>query len=857
MYDRWVEAGYFTADNTSDKPPFCIVIPPPNVTGSLHIGHAFEHTLIDILVRRRRMQGYDTLWLPGMDHASIAVHALVERALAAEGTNRRELGREAFIDRSWEWKAEHGGAILAQMRRLGDSVDWSRERFTMDEGSNRAVLTMFKRLYDDGLIYRAERMVNWSPEMRSVLSDVEVEHKDVDGELVSIRYGDGEDSVVVATTRVETMLGDTAVAVHPDDERYRHLIGRQIELPLVGRMIPVVADEHVDPAFGTGALKITPAHDPNDFEIGRRHGLPMPTIMDETGHIAGSGTEFDGLDRFAARTAVKEALRAQGRIVAEKPHRHSVGHAQRGKFEPIEPRLSLQWFVKVGPLAKAAGDAVRSGDVVVHPKELEPRWFAWVDNMHDWCISRQLWWGHRIPVWYGPGGEVVCCGPGEEPPAGYVQDEDVLDTWFSSGLWPFSTLGWPEHTRDLEKYYPTSVLVTGYDILFFWVARMMMLGLYAMDGVRPFDTIALHGMVRDQFGKKMSKTVGNTVDPNEWMDVYGTDATRFALARVANPGVDAPIGDDNVAAARNFGTKLWNAARFALANGASPALPLPSTAGADGSLASSLTDADAWILGRLHEVTAQVDALLEDFQFAKATEALYHFTWDELCDWYLELAKPQLASAGTAEGTRAVLGHVLDVLVRLLHPVSPFLTEALYQALTGAETVVTAPWPTAVGIPVDTGAARRIADLQTLVTDIRRFRTEQRVPDKRRVAARLVGLDEAGLGAHRGAIGALVRLDEPAAEFTPTATVEVALSGGTVVVELDTSGAIDVAAERSRLGRDLAAAQKELDQAAKKLDNPAFVAKAPAHVVDDIRGRQAKAAADLERITARLEALPT
>ncbi len=857
MYDRWVEAGYFTADNTSDKPPFCIVIPPPNVTGSLHIGHAFEHTLIDILVRRRRMQGYDTLWLPGMDHASIAVHALVERALAAEGTNRRELGRAAFIDRSWEWKAEHGGAILAQMRRLGDSVDWSRERFTMDEGSNRAVLTMFKRLYDDGLIYRAERMVNWSPEMRSVLSDVEVEHKDVDGELVSIRYGDGEDSVVVATTRVETMLGDTAVAVHPDDERYRHLIGRQIELPLVGRMIPVVADEHVDPAFGTGALKITPAHDPNDFEVGQRHGLPMPTIMDETGHIAGSGTEFDGLDRFAARTAVKEALRAQGRIVAEKPHRHSVGHAQRGKFEPIEPRLSLQWFVKGGPLAKAAGDAVRSGDVVVHPKELEPRWFAWVDNMHDWCISRQLWWGHRIPVWYGPGGEVVCCGPGEEPPAGYVQDEDVLDTWFSSGLWPFSTLGWPEHTRDLEKYYPTSVLVTGYDILFFWVARMMMLGLYAMDGVRPFDTIALHGMVRDQFGKKMSQTVGNTVDPNEWMDVYGTDATRFALARVANPGVDAPIGDDNVAAARNFGTKLWNAARFALANGASPALPLPSTAGADGSLASSLTDADAWILGRLHEVTAQVDALLEDFQFAKATEALYHFTWDELCDWYLELAKPQLASAGTAEGTRAVLGHVLDVLVRLLHPVSPFLTEALYQALTGAETVVTAPWPTAVGIPVDTGAARRIADLQTLVTDVRRFRTEQRVPDKRRVAARLVGLDEAGLGAHRGAIGALVRLDEPAAEFTPTATVEVALSGGTVVVELDTSGAIDVAAERSRLGRDLAAAQKELDQAAKKLDNPAFVAKAPAHVVDDIRGRQAKAAADLERITARLEALPT
>ena len=851
MYERWVDAGYFTADPTSGKPPFCIVIPPPNVTGSLHIGHAFEHTLIDILVRRRRMQGYETLWLPGMDHASIAVHALVERALEAEGTNRRALGREAFIERTWEWKAQHGGAILAQMRRLGDSVDWTRERFTMDEGSNRAVLTMFKRLYDDGLIYRAERMVNWSPEMRSVLSDVEVEHKEVDGELVSIRYGDGEDSIVVATTRVETMLGDTAIVVHPGDERYTHLVGREIELPLVGRRIPVIADEHVDPEFGTGAVKVTPAHDPNDFEIGRRHDLPMPTVIDETGHIADTGTEFDGMDRFEARVAVREALRAQGRIVAEKrPYRHSVGHAQRGKFEPIEPRLSLQWFVRVGPLAKAAGDAVRDGDVVIHPKELEPRWFGWVDNMYDWCISRQLWWGHRIPVWYSAEGEVVCCGPDEEPPAGYVQDEDVLDTWFSSGLWPFSTLGWPEQTADLAKFYPTSVLVTGYDILFFWVARMMMFGLYAMDGVRPFDKVALHGMVRDQYGKKMSKTVGNTVDPNEWMDTYGTDATRFALARVANPGVDAPVGDDNVAAARNFGTKLWNATRFALANGASPALPLP----------SQPTDADSWILGRTREVTAQVDALLEDFQFAKATEALYHFTWDELCDWYLELAKPQLAAAETADGTRAVLGHVLDVLVRLLHPVSPFLTEALYQALTGAESVVIAPWPSEAGTPVDPAAADRIAGLQKLVTEIRRFRTEQRVPDKRRVAARFTGLEEAGLGAHRGALAALLRLDAPAEGFAPTATLEASIAtlGGarTVVVELDTSGAIDVVAERARLGRDLAAARKELEQTERKLGNPAFVAKAPAHVVEDIRGRQASAAADIERITARLDALP-
>jgi len=848
MYERWVEAGYFTADAASDKPPFSVVLPPPNVTGSLHIGHAFEHTLIDILVRRRRMQGYETLWLPGMDHASIAVHALVEKALAAEGTSRRELGREAFIERTWEWKAEHGGAILAQMRRLGESVDWSRERFTMDDRSNRAVRTIFKRLFDDGLIHRAERMVNWSPDLGSVLSDIEVEHREVEGELVSIRYGDGPDALVVATTRVETMLGDTAVAVHPDDERYAHLVGREIELPLAGRMIRIVADTHVDPEFGTGAVKVTPAHDPNDFEIGRRHALPMPTIMDESGRIADTGTEFDGMDRFEARVAVREALRAQGRIVAEKrPYLHSVGHSSRGRKEPIEPRLSLQWFVKVGPLAEAAGDAVRSGDVTVHPKELEPRWFGWVDNMHDWCISRQLWWGHRIPVWYGPAGEVVCLGPGEEPPTGWTQDEDVLDTWFSSALWPFSTLGWPESTPDLEKFYPTSVLVTGYDILFFWVARMMMFGLYAMDGRRPFATISLHGMVRDQSGKKMSKSAGNTVDPIVWMDAYGTDAVRFTLARGANPGTDVPIGEDAVQASRNFGTKLWNATRFAMANGATPALPLP----------AHPTDADAWTLGRLREVQQQTDALLEDYQFAKAIEGLYHFAWNEFCSWYIELAKPQLAEPGTADGTRGVLGHVLDALLRMLHPVTPFVTEALWQGLTGGESVVVAPWPVDAGAPVDEAAARRVTDLQKLVTDIRRFRTEQRVPDSRRVAARLTGLDEAGLGRHAGAIGSLVRLDAPSAGFAPTATVEVALAAGTVHVELDTSGAIDVGAERARLGRDLAAAQKELDQADRKLGNPKFLDKAPADVVDGIRARRATAAADIERVAARLAALPS
>ncbi|MDQ1733517.1 MAG: valyl-tRNA synthetase, partial [Pseudonocardiales bacterium] len=475
LYERWMERGYFTADAGSDKPPFTIVIPPPNVTGSLHIGHAFEHTLIDALTRRARMQGFEALWLPGMDHASIAVHALVERALAAEGTDRRELGREAFIDRVWQWKAQHGGEILAQMRRLGDSVDWTRERFTMDDGLSRAVQTMFKKLYDDGLIYRAERLVNWSPDLRSVLSDAEVIHEEVEGELVSLRYGSLDDSqphIVVATTRVETMLGDTAVAVHPDDDRYAAMVGTELELPLTGRRIPVIADPHVDPSFGTGAVKVTPAHDPNDFEIGRRHNLAMLTVMDETGRIAGTGTEFDGMDRFEARVAVREKLREQGRIVAEKrPYVHSVGHSERSK-EPIEPRLSLQWFVKVEPLAKAAGDAVRDGSVRISPPEMESRYYAWTDNLHDWCISRQLWWGHRIPVWYGPNGEMVCLGPDDERPdesEGWTQDSDVLDTWFSSGLWPFSTLGWPEQTPDLKKFYPTSVLVTGYDILFFWV----------------------------------------------------------------------------------------------------------------------------------------------------------------------------------------------------------------------------------------------------------------------------------------------------------------------------------------------------------------------------------------------------
>ncbi|MGW8671347.1 valine--tRNA ligase [Streptomyces niveus] len=844
LYERWVERGYFEADEKSGKPPYTIVIPPPNVTGSLHLGHAFEHTIIDALTRRKRMQGYETLWQPGMDHAGIATQNVVERELAKEGKSRHDLGRTDFVERVWQWKEESGGQISGQMRRLGDGVAWSRERFTMDEGLSAAVQTIFKRLFDDGLIYRAERIINWCPRCLTAISDIEVEYQDDNGELVSIKYGDGDETLVVATTRAETMLGDTAVAVHPDDARYTHLVGRRIKLPLTDRTIPVVADEHVDPEFGTGAVKVTPAHDPNDFEIGRRHDLPNITVMDERAVITVPGP-FQGLDRFEARSTIVAALRAEGRIVAEKrPYVHSVGHCSRCKTT-VEPRLSLQWWVKVGPLAKAAGDAVRDGRVTIHPKEMESRYFAWIDNLNDWNISRQLWWGHRIPVWHGPNGETVAVGPNDEPPTGegWSQDTDVLDTWFSSGLWPFSTLGWPEQTPSLEKFYPNSVLVTGYDILFFWVARMMMFGLYAMDGTPPFHTIALHGMVRDQFGKKMSKSFGNAVDPLEWMDKYGSDAVRFTLARGANPGVDVPIGEDWVQGSRNFANKIWNATRFAMMNGATVEGPLPD--------AAQMSATDRWILSRLNETVAQVDALYEDYQFAKLSDALFHFAWDEVFDWYVELSKTTFFAGGEqAKVSGRVLGEVLDVTLRLLHPIVPFVTETLWTTLTGKESVVVADWPADSGFR-DQAAEREIEHLQQVVTEVRRFRADQGLQPGQKVPGRL-DLSATPLAAHETAIRQLLRLQEEGDAFQATATLPVA--GATVA--LDLSGTIDVPAERKRLTKDRDAAEKEKQQATAKLGNEAFLAKAPDNVVDKIRGRLAKAEADIERLTAQLAALP-
>ncbi|MDK8671003.1 valine--tRNA ligase [Corynebacterium sp. MSK195] len=875
LYEGWVEKGYFTPDANSEAEPYSIVLPPPNVTGQLHMGHALDHTLIDSIIRRKRMQGYATLWLPGADHAGIATQTKVEAKLKeTEGKKRWDYEREEFIDKVWEWKEQYGGTIQNQMRAIGDSVDWSRERFTLDDGLSRAVQTIFKNLYDEGMIYQANRLVNWSPVLETAVSDIEVVYKDVEGELVSIRYGslnDDEPHLIVATTRVETMLGDVAIAVHPDDERYADLVGKELPHPFRDDLtLKIIADDYVDMEFGTGAVKITPAHDPNDYAMGTRHNLEMPTVIDTTGHIANTGTRFDGLTREEARVEIREALREQGRIVKEiRPYVHSVGHSERSG-EPIEPRLSLQWFVDVAKMAKASGDAVREGDTILHPQSLEPRYFEWVDDMHDWCISRQLWWGHRIPIWYGPEGEdgqrdIVCVGPDEEPPAGYEQDPDVLDTWFSSALWPFSTLGWPEKTPDLEKFYPTNVLVTAYDILFFWVARMMMFGTFAgthtpellgegTDGRPqvPFKDLYLHGLVRDEQGRKMSKSLGNGIDPMDWVRDYGADALRFTLARGANPGVDLPLGSDAAAAARNFATKLFNATKFALMNGAGVAA-LPNR--------EELSDADRWILDRAEEVRAKVDAYLDDFQFAKANELLYHFTWDELCDWYLEIAKTQIPRDGVSEqgrNTQIVLGRVLDVVLRLLHPTMPFVTEVLWKALTGGESIVIAPWPTVAdtngGATKDEVAARRIEDADKLITELRRFRSDQGVKPSQKVPGRL-DFAAADLAGQEELVRNLANTTAPGEDFDPSASIEVRLSQATVEVTLDTHGAVDVEAERKRLEKDLAKANKELEQTGKKLGNENFLSKAPEEVVNKIKERQQVAREEVDRITSRLEGL--
>ena len=849
-YQRWLDSGVFKADPASDRPRFSMALPPPNVTGSLHIGHALDHTYQDGLARLHRMRGFEVLWLPGMDHAGIATQNVVERELAKEGKTRFDLGREAFVERVWAWKAESGGRILGQMQRLGDSVDWSRERFTMDEGLSRAVREVFVSLYEQGLLYRGRRIINWCPRCLTALSDIEVEHEEVPGELALLRYplADGSGFIRVATSRAETMLGDTAVAVHPDDPRYRDLVGRTVRLPLVDRLIPIVADAAVDREFGTGAVKVTPAHDPNDWEIAQRHDLPAVDILSEEAVVNAEGGRFEGLDRYAARREVKAALAELGLLerVTEAPH--SVGHCYRCRTE-VEPRLSLQWFVATRPLADKAMDTVHSGQTRFEPVRYEKTFFGWMEQIRDWCVSRQLWWGHRIPAWYCPDGHVTVarqdpaacaeCGAGE-----LVQDEDVLDTWFSSGLWPFSTLGWPGQTDDLQAFYPTSVLVTGYDIIFFWVARMLMFGCHFQPPT-PFEVVAIPGMVRDAQGKKMSKSFGNVIDPIELMDRYGTDALRFALIRGANPGGDVPMAEEWVEGARNFANKLWNLGRFVIS----------STAATGGAPASPAALADRWLLSRLEETREAVTAAYDGFDPAEAARLLHGFAWSELADWAVELAKPRLAAGGEdAERAGATLAYALEVTLRLLHPVMPFVTEELARALTGVETITLGPWPAGRPGDVDPQAEAGMADLQEAIVALRRFRAEHRVPTASRPRLVVVAADEDQATLFRAEADSLRRLArleavevEPAAPAVPTAK----LLAGRAELYLPLEGLLDLDEERARLDRELAALDVERTRAEAKLANPAFVEKAPPNVVAKARERLAEVDQALAKVRAQ------
>jgi valyl-tRNA synthetase len=846
-YSRWESAGLFRPEQNPGGAPYCIVIPPPNVTGSLHMGHALNMAIQDALIRRKRMQGYAALWVPGTDHAGIATQNVVERQLAGEGLTRHDLGRDAFVERVWEWKRRHGGRISEQMRRLGYSCDWSRERFTMDEGLSRAVRTVFVRLYQEGVIYRGRRVINWCPRCHTALSDIEVEHEDLTGELVYIEYPftDGEGGVEVATTRAETMLGDTAVAVHPDDPRYREAIGRTVRLPLLGREIPVIGDEAVDPEFGTGAVKVTPAHDPTDFEIAERAGLPAITVLDEQAVITAAGGPFAGLDRFDARAAVKEALVAEGVLRRIEEHHHAVGHCYRCGTV-VEPCLSEQWFVKVRPLVEPAIEAVRSGQVRFVPRRWEKHYLHWMENLRDWTISRQIWWGHRIPAWYCDAcGEVtVALDDPRACPCGSTelrQEEDVLDTWFSSALWPFSTLGWPDDTPDLRAFYPNAVLVTAYDIIYFWVARMIKMGLHFAGGV-PFADVAIHGLIQAPDRRKMSKSLGNAIDPLDLVAEHGADSVRLSLVLAAAPGHDVvPLQLEQVDAARRFGNKLWNAVRFALRHTSAVGVP------ASGGYPDDPSPEERWVLSRLHEVAARFDELFDEYRFSDAFGLLYSFTWAEVCDWYLELAKSPLRRGG--EGTVArTLGVVLRDLLAMLHPIMPFLTEELWSHLVGEGFVAAGPWPA----PPAYAAPEGFAVFQELVGEIRRFRAEHSLPPRHPLD--VVVSDPEGIAADwwREQLESLAAVTPRwVAEF-PGGEGRTRLLVGPVQVFVSLAGTADASAERERLTRALAEAEGLLAGAEAKLGNPQFLQRAPADVVEKERARAVEAAARLARLRAQL-----
>ncbi|MFP3928070.1 MAG: valine--tRNA ligase [Desulfobacteraceae bacterium] len=857
-YAYWEEKGLFKPDMDSEREPFCIVIPPPNVTGSLHMGHALNNTLQDILCRYKRMRGFDVLWQPGTDHAGIATQNVVERDLAAKGISRHELGRERFVELVWEWKEKYGGVIINQLKRLGSSCDWSRERFTMDEGLSRAVREVFVQLYQEGLIYQGDYIINWCPRCHTALADLEVEHEEKESRLYHVRYPfeDGEGYVVVATTRPETMLGDTAVAVNPEDERYQDLAGRNVVLPIVNKPIPVIFDRYVDMEFGTGALKITPAHDPNDFEIGASHSLDVVKVIDEDGRMNELAGPYKGMDRFECRERLLEDLEKAGLLEKVEPYTHAVGHCYRCKTM-IEPLLSKQWFVRVKPLADKSIRAVKEGRTRIVPPQWEDVYYEWMTNIRDWCISRQIWWGHRIPAWYCEGcGEVVVAKetPISCPACGSSdlrQDSDVLDTWFSSALWPFSTLGWPDQTEHLRTFYPTSVLITGFDILFFWVARMMMMGIHFMGEV-PFRDVYIHALVRDAEGKKMSKSKGNVIDPLEVMDRFGTDAFRFTLAALAAQGRDVKLSEERIAGYRNFVNKIWNSARLALMN----LDPEDAETEPEESLCGL---AERWIQTRLKEVIAGVATSLEEYRFNDAANLCYHFTWHEYCDWYLEMAKQGLYSdsQGLKRSSRAVLRRTMLAVLRLIHPFMPFVTEELWQRIPGAEgSVMKAAFPDPEDFPGDADAQREMDLVGGLITAVRNIRGEMNIPPGKKVNIVVEVPDQEEARIIQGNVGhvqSLAKVEE--AEITgsipkPEASATGVFGENQVHVLL--KGLLDFEEEKKRLQKAIQKLEKEMAASNRKLSNPAFLEKAPADVVEEVRGRVESMESKLARLNANL-----
>jgi valyl-tRNA synthetase len=866
-YDAWEGSGAFAADVRSNRTPFAVMMPPPNVTGSLHMGHALNMTLQDVTTRYRRMTGRDALWQPGTDHAGIATQMVVERRLAEEGTSRQDLGRERFLEKVWEWKAYSGGTITRQLRRLGASPDWARERFTMDEGLNRAVRKVFVELHRQGLIYKDKRLVNWDPKLHTAISDLEVEQREVKGHLWHFRYpveGEPGRFVVVATTRPETMLGDTGVAVHPDDDRYRDVVGRTVRLPIVGRLIPVVADPYADPETGTGAVKMTPAHDFNDFEVGRRHGLETINVLDRDARINENAPEaYRGLDRYEARKRIVAEMEALGLLEKVEPHVHKVPHGDRSGVA-IEPWLTDQWYCDAATLAKPAIEAVEQGRTVFVPKSWENTYFEWMRNIQPWCISRQLWWGHQIPAWYAPDGQVFVAETEEEaraqaeaalgPGVALERDPDVLDTWFSSALWPFSTLGWPDETPELARYYPGDVLVTGFDIIFFWVARMMMMGLHFMGDV-PFRTVYIHALVRDEKGQKMSKSKGNVIDPLELIDAYGADALRFTMAALAAQGRDVKLSVQRVEGYRNFVTKVWNAARFGEMNGCAPAA---------GFRPAGLSQTvNRWVVGELAAAEAEVRAGLEAYRYNDAAGALYRFLWNTFCDWYIEFAKPILQGADEAAKAevRATFAWTLDQALHLLHPFMPFVTEELHAHLRGGGggRLISAPWPEYGPDLADPDAAAEMNWVVQLVSAVRTVRSETGVPPGAQIPLLLKDATPRALerlGRYRDLVLRLARLSDagPLDGDAPEGAVLDVIADGTVVLPL--AGVVDLAAESARLRKEIAKLDDEVARIDRKLSNPDFLARAPEEVVDEQRSRREEAEearAKLAEALARLE----